>query len=230
MIRIDDESPMTEQKYNLIIPIDVICYKDGREEIFVYSSFKNTAEMLERDHSGALISEETIELIHSQIKDKVREYGYEADEQTRKNTLHVYSVPDISELEADELYCELIQENTVSSQEISGIEDMENLTDLPIDTDIAFVTVEDGRIVSVATLNPHEDGDIMPEITVETAQGYEGRGYGTSNVCALALWLISNGMGGSYTCESDNPSSERIALKAGFTHDADAYYYVCYEI
>ncbi len=230
MIHLDDESPMTQQKYNLVIPIDIICYKDGREEIFVYPTFEKTAEMLERNYSGALISEETIELIHQQIKDKVREYGYEADEESRMNTLKIYSVPDISEVEAEEFFCELIQENTFSAQDIDGITEMENLTDLPIDQEISFVTAEDGKIVSVATLNPHEAGDIMPEITVETAQGYEGRGYGTSNVCALTLWLISNGMGGSYTCESNNPSSEKIAVKASFKYDADAYYYVCYEI
>ncbi len=223
MIHIDDQTPLTERKYNLVIPIDIICYADGTSEIFVYEMFEETAVALEADFGGRLISKEAIDFIHGSLRDRVAEYEYEADSDSLYDYMEIYSIPDGSKINET-----LIQQTTENLTDGSG--GYQNLTSLPIGEDITFGTVIDGKIVSAATLNPHEEGDIMPEITVETAKGCEGRGYGKSNTAAIAKFLLENGYGGSFNCMKSNPASAAIAKSVGFSYDAAAYYYVCYEI
>jgi hypothetical protein len=97
----------------------------------------------------------------------------------------------------------------------------ENLTDLtPEELEfgyLCFATVKDGRIVSIATENPHREDAKMIDIGVETAQGYEGNGYGSSNVASLTYYLLDTGITVTYTVDDQNIPSIKLAEKVGFT-------------
>ena len=94
---------------------------------------------------------------------------------------------------------------------------------------LAFVTVSDGKVLSYAYENPDLSGDGTSDIAVETAEEYRGRGYGTSNVAALAYYLLDPGRTVTYTAEYGNLPSRKIAEKVGFTHSADEVRVIWYK-
>ena len=81
---------------------------------------------------------------------------------------------------------------------------------------ICFGTVLDGKIVSVATENPHEDDVTSIDIGVDTAEEYRGKGYAASNVASLVYYLLDTGVTVTYTAEDGNVPSIRLAEKVGF--------------
>lgn len=81
---------------------------------------------------------------------------------------------------------------------------------------ICFGTVLDGKIVSVATENPHDEDATSIDIGVDTAEGYRGRGYAASNVASLVYYLLDTGVTVTYTVEDGNLPSIALAEKVGF--------------
>ena len=81
---------------------------------------------------------------------------------------------------------------------------------------ICFGTVVDGRIVSVAAENPHDEDNTMIDIGVETAEEHREKGYAASNTAALAYYLLDTGITVTYTAEDDNIPSIHLAEKVGF--------------
>lgn len=80
----------------------------------------------------------------------------------------------------------------------------------------AYVTIADGKIVSVATVNENLSADAMPEMTVETAVAYRGRSYATANAAALARCLLARGKTVAYCCRHTHTASAAIARRVGF--------------
>lgn len=108
---------------------------------------------------------------------------------------------------------------------------LENLTSFELETyyDMelpCFVAAADGKIVSAAC-SPVEEGTDVAEIGVETAPGYEGRGYATGCVRALALELHSRGIRAVYIAQEDNPASISVAHVAGFSEHGSILQLVC---
>jgi hypothetical protein len=97
----------------------------------------------------------------------------------------------------------------------------ENLTELtPEELEMGFLcfaTVKDGKIVSIATENPHHEEAKRIDIGVETTPEYEGNGYGSSNVASLSYYLLDSGITVTYTVDDGNIPSIRLAEKVGFT-------------
>ncbi len=106
---------------------------------------------------------------------------------------------------------------------LEGGEDYENLTTYDIDAlcefgHIVYGEVLGGKIVSVAATNSPIFDDDEPdgiEIGVETAEGFEGRGAGTSVTAALALELERRGGYALFESESENHASLAVARKLG---------------
>lgn len=97
----------------------------------------------------------------------------------------------------------------------------ENYRDCPL-----FGVVRNGELLSFANVN-HDDGEVA-DIGVETAPEAEGMGLASSNVAALAAFLLEQGRSVTYIALSDNPGSMRVAEKAGFSLHALEYNYVCF--
>jgi len=99
-------------------------------------------------------------------------------------------------------------------------------TDVILDSTIKhenmFVTMIDGNIVSFAEEN-------MGEIGVETIAEYQHRGYGASNVAALAKYCADINKKVFYYCDRYNIASQRIAEKVGFVITNRYYFYTCYK-
>ena len=96
----------------------------------------------------------------------------------------------------------------------------ENLTELTSEElefgFLCFATVIDGKIVSIATENPHHEEAKRIDIGVETAEGFEGNGYGSSNVASLTYYLLDTGITVTYTVDDGNLPSIKLAEKVGF--------------
>ena len=107
-----------------------------------------------------------------------------------------------------------------SSQVLLPDNTFENLTDLTPDElelgFLCFATVEDGKIVSIASENPHHEDAKRIDIGVETARGYEGLGYGSSNVASLTYYLLDTGITVTYTVDDQNVPSIKLAERVGF--------------
>ena len=83
-------------------------------------------------------------------------------------------------------------------------------------------------IVSAARVNEYDPDESSPEITVETAVDYRGKGYGVSNVLALARALSEDGQRAQYVCSRYNRGSAKLAEKAGFAETGRFYAYTAY--
>ncbi len=106
------------------------------------------------------------------------------------------------------------------------------LSGLLLDLDPAwptFVTVVDGIIVSAARTNEYDPDESAPEITVETAVEYRGKGYGASNVAALARWLVQRDEFPQYVCSRYNFASAKVAQRAGFRKVGKFYAFTAYK-
>jgi len=99
-------------------------------------------------------------------------------------------------------------------------------TDVILDTTVKhenmFVTMIDKNIVSFAE-------EHSGEIGVETDINYQNRGYGASNVAALAKYLADMNITATYYCDSYNTASQRLAEKVGFVVKSKDYSYYCYK-
>lgn len=99
---------------------------------------------------------------------------------------------------------------------------------------VHFGTCIDGKIVSVAACNEAHDPDIHTEeievltIGVGTHEDYQGRGYATSNVVALADHHLRKGRQVAYITGVANQVSQHVATSAGFTKLAQEMMIVCF--
>lgn len=90
-----------------------------------------------------------------------------------------------------------------------------------------FVSVADGKIVSAAVQSPCGEGADTAEIGVETNPDYEGRGYATACVRALATDLYARGIRAVYIAQENNPASFAVAYAAGFTECGSILQLIC---
>ncbi len=105
----------------------------------------------------------------------------------------------------------------------------ENLTSIdPAEEEPVFAVVENGAIVSAATVNPPVYGEIGAELTVETAPAFRGRAYAASCIALAAQYLQAQGERVVYRCFAENEASRRAVTRAGFSCTAKEYDFVAY--
>lgn len=107
-----------------------------------------------------------------------------------------------------------------NSVKITSDDGYENLTTVDFSGLDCFATVTDGKIVSLAAAYKVEDGAL--EICAETVPGSRGRGYATSNVCALSDLLVSRGETVRYLCAETNKSRAARLLARGLCRQGRA--------
>ena len=126
----------------------------------------------------------------------------------------------------------LILDSTIRIKSADGYENLTEYELEPIDDfsdEFYFVSVVDGKIVSVCEKNT--DGVFIgaDEINVYTNPNYRNKGYGVSNVVAMSEYLLSLGKKVAYTSDFYNKASQKLAEKSGFEMIAKTYYYICYK-
>ena len=207
MIVYEEETPLTEG-FDPIFPIGVTLTAEGDRTVTAFPSCRDVAEYLDGLPAEALFTDDTGEALLSMLREHLTAWGYEAE--IAFST--VYHLTDRQQIDRRVIL--------PSSEPLMPDHGYENLTDCEPDPLgeglLCFGTVEDGKILSAASENPHEGGDTVIDVGVETAEGHEGKGYAASNVAALAYYLLDPGVTVTYIVEDDNLPSRRVAEKVGF--------------
>lgn len=215
------EKALFENKEEALVPLE-ITRRDNEVEIVTFERTLELAKILERDFISHPFEKESVEFIHANLEPIVNSWGYFVDDISEGHIL-TYVLGDLKK--------SLILPNTFMVKSSDGYK---NLTDyelekIPSDSDECyFVTVDDGKIVSVCEMNTEGVFIGATEINVYTNPSYRGMGYGASNVSAMCEYLTSKGHRVAYTTKKDNVASSALAKKCGFKQIAETYYYICY--
>ncbi len=225
MLTIEDESEIISSGYPVIVPLLVEEYK-GDFEIEAYSRIEKIAEEYHSKFFGKFFSSNAIDWIDERLRPYVESEGYLRECTGKYRWYYRY------EANADtKLPTELI----LPSTEMLSEGEYDFLVSFSLAEQLSkglpsFVTKDGDRIVSIATVNEHSDGQKMLEITVETAPAYRSRGFGLSNTVALADYLVNRGFGVTYACSKYNRASCCLAKKAGFEKVGRFYAYTAYKL
>ena len=205
MIRWEEYDPVAES-LGFITPVGAILSEDGTRTVVSLREFAEVAEWLDSLPGERLFADETACLLLSRMTGPAAERGFTA-ELSRAVTCRLTDpaavnrsviLPSTKAIGANHPY-----------ENLTGVQ-----TELLGEGQFCFATVADGRILSAASENPRMGESI--DIGVETAPGYENRGYAASNVAALVSALLRTGAPVTYTVEDTNPASLRVAEKVGF--------------
>lgn len=92
----------------------------------------------------------------------------------------------------------------------------------------AFVIVKNDTIVSCACTNDAFYADDAIEIYVETASGYQNRGYAASCTAGLVSYFWQKGISVWYKCYENNSASAAVAERCGLKLKGKRVSFVCY--
>lgn len=87
----------------------------------------------------------------------------------------------------------------------------------------AAVTVKNGELISIASINEHGAGQRLLEATVYTIPSSRGRGWGKSNTALLCQYLLEKKKGVVYCCSCHNRASAAVAEAVGFRSESRFY-------
>ncbi len=215
------EKALFENREEVIVPIEVT-ERDGKVEIITLEKTQDIANKFEKRFEKSPFSKEAKMFLHSSLKDVVEAWGYTADD---IDDGHILTYID------KEINTSLILPTTIK---IKSKGKYENLTEHELEaipqksSECYFVTIIENKIVSVCEMNTEGAFIGATEINVYTAPEYRKNGYGASNVCAMANYLINQGKRVAYTVNYKNKPSEKLAIKCGFERLAETFYYITY--
>jgi len=225
MIRIEKrkiEKSLFKKLPEALVPIEVTL-RDGKIIVDTFRRTKSIAREFYKKHKMCPFSSEAISFLETKLNGIVSEWGYAVDD--------IYD-GHIATYVAKIVNTKMIQESTVM---IKSAREYENLTEYELEDigddseECYFVTLIDGKIVSVCETNSEAAFIGAKEISVYTAPDYRGRGYASSNAAAMAQYYISKGYRVAYTSKMDNIASINTAEKCGFERIAETFYYICYK-
>lgn len=223
-MRIENEQQILEENYPGIVPFLMEEYK-GNLSLEVYSGIENEAKAFLARFEGRYFSKEALSFIARATDSYLLEKGYRRD--TVGETLYYYQYEMTG---ADTPESSLILPNTQRLTAALLKKIKRNLTTFSLGELLqkrlpTFVTVEEGTVVALATVNERLQKGAYLEITVETAPAYRRRGYAVSNVAALSAYLLSKGATVAYCCRNTHTKSNKVARRVGF-HRVGRFYAV----
>lgn len=211
-----------KHRLELAIPLEVR-EVEGKTYIRVWPRLAPLARKYQHTYQGELFSDEAIRFLVEGGTPYLNKKGYQVDPTIERREHILFGDakerPIPKGIEVVPLSEEIIAEN-------------ENLTEYDLVATlaagvVAYVVIEDGKIVSIAATNePMFVGIYAVEIGVETAPLYQGKGYATACVCALTNHLTKEEIKTEAHIEYDNPASLRVFERAGYTKAGRAYYLV----
>ncbi len=230
----DGEEFVFENEWDTAVPVTIRKKDSGELKIEVFESYENEAKEFERLYADDPFTSEAFSFLWENIGKKMRERGYEEDEngKFRNRFYYTYVIKSPENINRNAI----LPETKLLSE--LNIAEFENKTtfDLPlyIDEEInAFVTVKSDEIVSIAAENRsfsddfEDEAEETIEIGTETNINFRKNGYAASNCAALADLLMSeNDCYVTYETANTNVSSQKCAEKAGFVRYGRCYYYV----
>lgn len=235
MIKLDvgGEEFVFENEWDTAVPITVRKKDDGEAVIEVFPSYEGEAEEFLRLFGDDPFTDEALSYIWGNIGTKMRDRGYEEDAngKFRDRFYYTYVMKSREQINADAILPSTVK---LTKKAISRKRNMTTF-DLPLYIEeemTSFVTVMDGKVLSIASENRScsEDFDdeekSVIEIGVETAVDARGQGYASSNAAALCRELIDEDCYITYETDKKNIASQKCAERAGFHRYGRCYYYV----
>lgn len=213
-MRIENDKKIFSAGYPAIVPFLMEEYR-GEISFEIYSGIRKEVRLFEKSFQGRLFTERALASISSSIDPYIEAHGYERDKKGATRYYYSYEAKDREAIDTS-----LIQKNTcLLTKEIA--ESAKNrttfsLSDLVEKGLAAFVTVIDGDVVSIATVNETLENTNCLEVTVETAVLHRGKKYAESNVAAITAYLLEQGATVAYCCRNTNTKSNKIARRVGF--------------
>lgn len=217
MIVLENEKEIFDAGYVGIVPFLMEENEDGLY-IEAYSGLEDLAEQFELRFENEYFSNAALSWLDVNIRDYLEEHGYYREDRGVYRWYHSFVLDDINCLDTSLIRPDTVflTEKTKSRTLIKANEHLE--LSMPV-----FATLDNGEVISVATLNPHSEGQTRLEITAETAVNYRRNGYAASNAAALTKYLLENGYSAAYCCSRYNKTSAKIAGKIGFKEDGRFY-------
>ena len=209
-------------KYSTLVPFEATVRND-KLTVTTFRRTKAQAKQFYKKYKNAPFTEEAKEYIYNELSLICKKWGYAPAEMEEGH---------IVTLVTDKINKELIKPSTVK---IKSIGDYVNLTEYELEPipeeseECYFVTVIDGKVVSVCETNAEDAFVGAKEINVYTDPKYRGMGYGASNVTAMTEYYLSLGYNVAYTCQNENKASVALAARCGYKKIAETYYFICYK-
>lgn len=219
----DDDSPLLDG-YPIIIPLTIKLYPDKELEIDYYPQMIAIAKQLAGYKNP--LCDTALEALYIEAEKFAESVGYECEPKSRKSYIISYFAAEKSEIRAEKIQptTEKLTEHHQNLKNRTTV-DIDELLDYDL---TSYLTVKDGEIVSIASVNPFSDG-INFELNVQTAVRYRGNGYAASNIAALAIDLLENGCEITYNCRRYNRGSQKTAEAVGLREYGRFYMAACYK-
>lgn len=220
MIKKEDDSPLKKREA-LIIPYTAIVTKNGDILQTAYPDVLPLLTEWDQKYATDPLSCHALKKLEAILAPFLAQNGYEREE------------CDIGKIYVTLECTTPLAQGDFESIRLQGNEwfAYENTTDFyPDYTDqIAYVTLHEGKIVSVAAENPNGN-DTLAELYLETHLDFQGKGLAQQNAVALICELQKAGKQILYRCEADHAASLHIAKKLHFTEIDRFYCHNAYQI
>lgn len=229
MIIIEDSDFIFQEELPTAIPVSIVHRLDRLGEEVQITSYPET-EIIAREFEDLFrddyFTDEAMKWLDEKITPIMKTKGYEPNRFTDR-WLYNYEINS-----PDKVNKYAILNNTVKVISPDN-EGLKNKTTYPFDCeceddDAFFCTVENKKILSVASINSYPEDSNIREIAVETCSSQRKKGYAASNTAALALYLSQLGYKVKYSCQRYNTASQHVVLKAGFEYVGKSHYCVYY--
>lgn len=212
----EDEGGLIAEDAAMLVPI-LIQEEDGAYRIEAYEGVRTIAETFAALFHGHFFSKKAIDWLDERLEPWVNSFGYYRENFGLYRWYEVYEK-------------QLVGGDVLPETERWDGNECESALLLDLSTDYpAYIVKKDGKIVSAARTNEFDPCDSCPELTVETAVGWRGKGYAASNITALANELLQTFPSVSYVCSRYNRASQKTALSAGFIKTGRFYAYTAYK-
>ena len=218
---VEDINDVLGESRDFVVPF-AMTLEENNLYVEIYSDNLKYGEEFINQYYGRWFSKNALNELLGEFDLYLQDHGYKVDSYGAYRFYRNFRRSSgLNEDEAD-----MIKANTCMYGEIDS--EIPNITGLHFDDSDglpkeSFVTVEDGMIVSAATVNDYCPDSKIVEITVKTASKYRKKGYGVSNVLALSQYLTSCGKQVAYCCSKNNISSVKLAKRCGFIEIGKMY-------
>ncbi len=229
LITIEDEVGIDEWPLPAIVPV-VFSQSKKRVELECYFGVYPEVRDLILRHPDDLFSKRTLAELDKILTPYLEKEGYYRPQTGKMRYYRSFVLWDKRKLRADTIGC---HSEVLTKAVLRKVK--ENNTDFDLAELLAsgletVVTVENGQVLSLATVNPHSKGQRLLEVAVYTLPSKRGNGYGKSNVAMLSKILLEKKRGVVYCCSCYNRPSVKIAKALGFEGESRFYAVDAYKI
>ena len=222
LITIEDEAGIEEWPLPAIVPV-VFSMSKKRVELECYFGVYSEVRDFILRHPEDLFSKKSLAELDKILVPYLEKEGYYRPQLGKLRYYRSFVLWDKRKLHTDAIGChsEVLTEAVLRKVTENETDfDLAELLEAGLET---VVTVKDGRLLSLATVNPHSKGQRLLEIAVYTLPSARENGYGKSNTALLSKTLLEKKRGVVYCCSCYNRPSVKIAKALGFDSESRFY-------